>query len=60
VPTTSTIRSIELLALSLALNIEITAALIARRAGAGTANVTLTGAAATGLALYLAAVAAYH
>jgi len=51
-----------LLALSITLNIAITAALIARRAGASTANAILTGAgaAATTLALYLAAVAAYH
>lgn len=51
-----------LLALSVTLNIAITSALIARSAGVGTANAILTGAgaAATGLALYFAAVAAYH
>ncbi|MFD9949407.1 hypothetical protein ACFWYW_58315 [Nonomuraea sp. NPDC059023] len=51
-----------LLAVSIALNIAITAYLIARAAGIGTAQSILTGAgaAATGLGLYLAAVAAYH
>ncbi|GLW26049.1 hypothetical protein DI270_016365 [Microbispora triticiradicis] len=51
-----------LLALSSALNIAITAALIARRSSAGTANALLTGAgaAATFLGLYFAAVAAYQ
>jgi hypothetical protein len=51
-----------LLALSAALNIAITTALIARNAGAGTANATLTGAgtAATALDLYFAAITAYH
>lgn len=51
-----------LLALSIALNIAITAGLIARSAGVGTANAILTGAgaAATSLGLYFAAVAAYH
>ncbi|WP_157963706.1 hypothetical protein [Actinocorallia populi] len=51
-----------LLALSTALNIAITAGLLARAAGANGANAILTGAgaAATFLSLYLAAVAAYH
>jgi hypothetical protein len=51
-----------LLALSVAVNIAITAYLIARVAGAATAQAILTGAgaAATGPGLYLPAVAAYH
>lgn len=51
-----------LLALSTALNIAVTAGLLTRSTGAGTANAILTGAgtAATFLGLYLAAVAAYH
>jgi hypothetical protein len=51
-----------LLALSVAGNIAITAALVARKAGAGTAGAALTGAsaAATALGLYFAAVGAYH
>ncbi|MFA1550731.1 hypothetical protein [Actinomadura chokoriensis] len=50
-----------MLALSIASNIAITAALIVRAAGVGTANAILTGAgaAATGLGLYFAAIAAY-
>ncbi|GAA4199938.1 hypothetical protein [Microbispora amethystogenes] len=51
-----------LLALSITLNIAVGATLLARWAGAGLGNAILTGAgaAATSLALYLAAVAAYH
>ncbi|MGW0591732.1 hypothetical protein [Streptosporangium sp. NPDC002607] len=47
-------------ALSTALNIAIAAGLIARAAGASTAWATLTGAGAISLALYFAAVGAYH
>ncbi|MET9519968.1 hypothetical protein [Streptomyces sp. NPDC002994] len=51
-----------LLAMSTALNIAITAGLLAHRAGAGVPQALLTGAgaAATGLGIYLAAVAAYR
>ncbi|MFI0479703.1 hypothetical protein [Actinomadura sp. 9N215] len=51
-----------LLALSTALNIAITAGLLARSADASTPHAILTGAgaAATLLGLYFAAVAAYH
>ncbi|GAA0404155.1 hypothetical protein Acor_24390 [Acrocarpospora corrugata] len=51
-----------LLALSVALNIAIIAGLIARTTGLSTAQAILTGAgaAATSLALYFAAVAAYQ
>jgi hypothetical protein len=51
-----------LLAASTALNLALTAGLIARSAGVGTANAILTGAgaAATTLGLYFAAIAAYH
>ncbi|QXJ25795.1 hypothetical protein AGRA3207_007345 [Actinomadura graeca] len=51
-----------LLALSTALNIAITAGLLARSTGAGTVNAILTGAGAgaTATGLYLAAVTAYH
>lgn len=51
-----------LLAVSIAINIAITAMLIARKANVSTPNAILTGAgaAATGLGLYFAAVAAYH
>jgi len=51
-----------LLAVSVALNIANGAYLIARAAGAGSAQAILTGAgaAATSLGLYLAAVAAYQ
>ncbi|MDX2762595.1 hypothetical protein [Streptomyces europaeiscabiei] len=50
-----------LLALSTALNIGITAGLLARRTGVGVPQATLTGAgaAATVLGIYFAAVAAY-
>ncbi|MER6206565.1 hypothetical protein [Streptomyces sp. NPDC001642] len=50
-----------LLALSTALNIAITAGLIARRSGASRPQAILTGAgaAATSLGIYFAAVAAY-
>ncbi|MFZ4250445.1 hypothetical protein ACOZDF_35000 [Streptomyces griseoincarnatus] len=50
-----------LLALSTALNIAITAGLLARRSGAGIPQAILTGAgtAATGLGIYFAAVTAY-
>ncbi|TXS35118.1 hypothetical protein EAO75_45380 [Streptomyces sp. uw30] len=50
-----------LLALSTALNIAITAGLLAHRSGAGVPQAILTGAgaAATGLGIYFAAVAAY-
>ncbi|MGW2826419.1 hypothetical protein ACWC24_36360 [Streptomyces sp. NPDC001443] len=50
-----------LLALSTALNIAITAGLLAHRAGASTPQAILTGAgaAATSLGIYFAAVAAY-
>jgi len=51
-----------LLALSAALHLATAAALIAHRAGVGTPSAILTGAgaAATGLSLYFAAIAAYH
>ncbi|MEU5980110.1 hypothetical protein [Streptomyces sp. NPDC047315] len=51
-----------LLAMSTALNIAVTAGLLAHRAGAGVPQALLTGAgaAATGLGIYLAAVAAYR
>ncbi|MER7911783.1 hypothetical protein [Streptomyces sp. NPDC096068] len=51
-----------LLAMSTALNIAITAGLLAHRAGAGVPQALLmgAGAAATGLGIYLAAVAAYR
>ncbi|WP_169949634.1 hypothetical protein [Microbispora sp. H11081] len=50
-----------LLAVSIALNIAITAYLVARASGVGTAPAILTGASAgaTSLGLYFAAVAAY-
>lgn len=51
-----------LLALSAALNIAMAAGLLARRSGAGIPSSVLTGAgaAATGLGIYFAAVAAYR
>ncbi|MFD9462001.1 hypothetical protein [Streptomyces sp. NPDC060027] len=55
------VRGTLLLALSTALNIAITAGLLARRSGAGIPQAVLTGAgaAATSLGVYFAAVAAY-
>ncbi|WP_217213719.1 hypothetical protein [Streptomyces sp. AC550_RSS872] len=51
-----------LLALSVALNVAISAGLLAHRSGAGIPDAILTGAfaAATGLGIYFAAVAAYR
>ncbi|MDQ0904077.1 hypothetical protein QFZ22_000062 [Streptomyces canus] len=51
-----------LLALSMALNIAISAGLLAHRSGAGIPDAVLTGAgaAATGLGIYFAALAAYR
>ncbi|MFI6517861.1 hypothetical protein ACIBF1_20050 [Spirillospora sp. NPDC050679] len=51
-----------LLAFSAALNIALTAGMLARAAGVGAPNAILTGAgaAATCLGLYFAALAAYH
>ena len=50
------------LALSVATNIAITAGLLAHRSGVSTPIAILTGAdaAATGLGIYFAAIAAYH